>query len=82
MAELPDYPPRRFTWRRVHYLVVKAEGPEQIAGEWWRGGDRSMPIRDYYAVEVETGRRFWIFREGLYDGEGTPPRWFLHGILP
>ena len=82
MAELPDYPPRRFTWRRVHYLVVKAEGPEQIAGEWWRGGDRSAPIRDYYAVEVETGRRFWIFREGLYDGEGTPPRWFLHGILP
>jgi protein ImuB len=82
MAELPDYPPRRFTWRRVRYLVVKAQGPEQIAGEWWRGGDRSVPIRDYYAVEVETGRRFWIFREGLYDGEGAPPRWFLHGILP
>jgi protein ImuB len=82
MAELPDYPPRRFTWRRVRYLVVKAQGPEQIAGEWWRGGDRDAPIRDYYAVEVETGHRFWIFRQGLYDGEGAPPRWFLHGILP
>jgi protein ImuB len=82
-AELPDYPPRRFTWRRVPYRVVKAEGPEQISGEWWRrGSDRDTPIRDYYAVEVESGRRLWIFREGVFSGDARPPRWFVHGFLP
>ena len=82
MAELPDYPPRRFTWRRVRYLVIKAEGPEQIAAEWWRDGNQRAPIRDYYAVEVETGRRLWIFREGIYAASGPAPRWFVHGLLP
>ena len=28
--------PDRFTWRRVTRRVVKAEGPERIAPEWWR----------------------------------------------
>ena len=82
MAELPDYPPRRFIWRRVRYLVIKAEGPEQIAAEWWRDGNQRAPIRDYYAVEVETGRRLWIFRDGIYAAGGQAPRWFVHGLLP
>jgi protein ImuB len=83
MAELPDYPPRRFTWRRVPYRVVEAEGPEQIAGEWWqRGSDRDTPIRDYYVVEVESGGRLWIFREGVFAEDAPPPKWFVHGFLP
>ncbi len=36
MAEVPDGPPLRFTWRRVLYPVTKAAGPERIAPEWWR----------------------------------------------
>jgi protein ImuB len=36
MAEVPDGPPLRFTWRRVLYAVRKAAGPERIAPEWWR----------------------------------------------
>ena len=36
MAEVPDGPPLRFTWRRVAYAVAKASGPERIAPEWWR----------------------------------------------
>jgi len=36
MAEIPEGPPARFTWRRVNRRVVKAEGPERIAPEWWR----------------------------------------------
>lgn len=36
MAEVPDGPPMRFTWRRVAYAVAKAAGPERIAPEWWR----------------------------------------------
>lgn len=36
MAEVPDGPPLRFTWRHVPYAVVKAAGPERIAPEWWK----------------------------------------------
>ncbi len=36
MAEVPDGPPLRFTWRRVDHRVVAAEGPERIAPAWWR----------------------------------------------
>ena len=36
IAEVPDGPPARFTWRRVTRRVARAEGPERIAPEWWR----------------------------------------------
>ena len=36
LAALPDSPPARFTWRRISRRIVKAEGPERIAPEWWR----------------------------------------------
>lgn len=39
--------------------------------------------RDYFHVETGEGRRFWLFRAGLYGGaesEGDPPRWYLHGL--
>ncbi|MBJ7443872.1 MAG: DNA polymerase Y family protein, partial [Sphingobium sp.] len=35
-AEVPDGPPRRFRWRRALHEVARFEGPERIAGEWWR----------------------------------------------
>jgi len=31
-------------------------------------------------VEDEAGRRFWLFREGLYR-ETHEPRWFVHGLF-
>jgi protein ImuB len=37
-------------------------------------------VRDYYIIEDDGGRRFWVFRLGLY-GTDTPPRWFLHGFF-
>jgi protein ImuB len=37
-------------------------------------------LRDYYIAEDEAGRRFWIFRQGLYGAE-SPARWFLHGLF-
>jgi protein ImuB len=40
IAAVPDGPPVRFTWRRVARPVVRAEGPERIAPEWWRDGAR------------------------------------------
>ncbi|RDC59968.1 Protein ImuB [Alteripontixanthobacter maritimus] len=77
----PEGPPRRFRWRRVLHDVVKVEGPERIAPEWWR--ERSTArLRDYYKVEDEAGRRFWIFRGGVVDdGRGGPPQWFMHGLF-
>lgn len=84
-AELPDYPPRLFTWRGRSHRVRRAEGPERIGQEWWRVGvekGQTGPgkIRDYYRVEDDTGGRFWIFRQGLYGGEDAP-KWWIHGLF-
>lgn len=79
MAEVPDGPPARFRRRRVLHDVALAEGPERIAPEWWRQGSE-RGTRDYYRVEDTEGRRFWVFRRGLY-GETECPRWFLHGLF-
>lgn len=78
---LPEGPPMRFRWRRVQFTATRHSGPERIAPEWWR--DRpGTRLRDYYKVEVEDGRRFWLYREGLAgDGRGDAPRWFLHGLF-
>ena len=83
LAELPDAAPSRFTWRRVAHRVAKAQGPERLSPEWWRPEPRQgARTRDYYAVEDESGRRFWLFREGLYDrieGEERLPQWWIQG---
>ncbi|PWE18090.1 nucleotidyltransferase [Marinicauda salina] len=81
VAEIPDGPPRRFTWRRVRHHVARAEGPERIAPEWWRAppGSGSGRTRDYFRLETDEGRRFWLFRDGLYGRETDRPRWFVHG---
>ena len=80
MALLPEGPPRQFRWRKVLYTVTDAEGPERIRPEWWREKSAAARERDYYIVEDEEGRRFWLYREGLYDAP-APPRWFVHGIF-
>ncbi|HRK69498.1 MAG TPA: DNA polymerase Y family protein, partial [Hyphomonas sp.] len=71
-----DGPPIRFRWRRVLREVARAEGPERISGDWM-GGETA---RDYYRVEDKEGRRYWLYREGLY-GENDAPRWFVHGLF-
>jgi len=78
LAETPDGPPIRFRWRRIVRDVARAEGPERIAPHWLRA-PYARP-RDYYRVEDKEGRRFWLYREGLY-GEDVAPRWFLHGLF-
>jgi protein ImuB len=78
IAAVPDGPPVRFRWRRALHEVVAAEGPERIECAWWTedGGG----TRDYFRVEDKSGRRFWLFRAGLY--RATPaPSWFLHGLF-
>lgn len=78
-APFPDGPPGRFRWRRAMHDVAAAEGPERIAPEWWRGGETMT--RDYYRVEDSEGRRFWIYRRGLFGRETNEPAWYLHGLF-
>lgn len=81
VAEVPEGPPRRFRWRRALHDVALVEGPERIAPQWWREG-RDQGSRDYFRVEDQQGRRFWLFRYGLYGREPGPVRWFVHGLFP
>jgi protein ImuB len=91
-ALVPDGPPRRFCWRGVTHEVTGAEGPERIAGEWWRPpplyppplageGKGGGPTRDYYLVEDTDGHRFWLYREGIYGRETAAARWFVQGLF-
>lgn len=124
IAEVPDGPPMRMTWRRIGYRIAKASGPERIDAEWWRSGQNLATIlppqkrdkrgdprddekadkktkqlpkkpehvskltafdpmqvtRDYYVIEDDGGRRFWVFRLGLF-GTAEAPRWFMHGFF-
>jgi protein ImuB len=87
LATVPDGPPRHFTWRRATHAVMRVEGPERIAMEWWKQNGKAL-TRDYFRVEDEAGLRFWIYRDGLYgselaDGEGepVPSKWYMHGLF-
>ncbi|PWC31440.1 DNA polymerase [Azospirillum sp. TSO35-2] len=81
IAPVPDDPPLQFLWRGRHHRVRRADGPERIECEWWRPeGSLGVATRDYYRVEDGDGRRFWLFRAGLYR-PGETPRWFLHGFF-
>lgn len=82
VAALPDQPPRRFTWRGERHEVVHADGPERIHGEWWKRAAETHATRDYFRVEDERGRRYWLFRQG--DGERSVTgdlSWYLHGLF-
>jgi protein ImuB len=87
IAQVPDGPPARFVWRRATHAVVRAEGPERVAMEWWRA-EGEMLTRDYFRVEDEAGLRFWLYRDGLYDreieqedGKAVQPNWYMHGLF-
>ncbi|UGY20698.1 DNA polymerase Y family protein [Bradyrhizobium septentrionale] len=86
-ASVPDGPPHQFTWRRAQHDVVRVEGPERIAMEWWKQDGMSL-TRDYFRVEDAEGQRFWIFRDGLYEselrddkGKPLPATWYVHGLF-
>ncbi|RVD00429.1 DNA polymerase Y family protein, partial [Mesorhizobium sp. M2A.F.Ca.ET.029.05.1.1] len=84
-TEIPEGPPMNFRWRRALYRVARAEGPERIAAEWWRQlpGEEEAPTRDYYRIEDSEGRRYWLYRQGLYSTspQAAPPRWYMHGVF-
>ncbi len=84
IALTPDDPPTQFRWRGQVHRVRRAEGPERIGEEWWKGQIEDADvghIRDYYRLEDTEGGRFWLFRAGLYGDPATQPKWWLHGLF-
>jgi protein ImuB len=79
VALIPEGPPRQFRWRGVLHQVAATQGPERITPEWWRR--TGEPERDYYLTEDRDGRRFWLFRAGLYGRSEAAPQWFMHGVF-
>ncbi|MDJ0686675.1 MAG: DUF6504 family protein [Alphaproteobacteria bacterium] len=85
--------PQGFRWRGRSHIIRRLEGPERLSPEWWllkdRGQDApsAMSARDYYRVEDQEGRRFWLYREtpatarpGGFFGGGDAA-WRLHGLF-
>lgn len=77
MAPIPDYPPLNFRYRGEAHVIRKADGPERIEREWWMDPGEH---RDYYYVEDDRGRRYWLYRSGHY-GDDSARQWFLHGFF-
>jgi protein ImuB len=75
-APIPDYPPMLFQYKNKLHKVKKADGPERIEREWWIEEGQH---RDYYAVEDEEGKRYWLFRSGHYSDKNY--QWFIHGFF-
>ena len=76
-APIPDYPPMNFRYKGKLHRVIKSDGPERIEQEWWI---QEGQHRDYYCVEDEEGRRYWLFRSGHYSAEKTY-HWYMHGFF-
>jgi protein ImuB len=86
VAPVPDDPPVLFRRGRAVHRVVRAEGPERVLPEWWRlppgdPGEAEAGPEDFYRVEDEDGRRFWLCRRGLWRPAAPPPAWFLRGVF-
>ena len=72
-----DGSPVWMRWRGTESRVMHAEGPERIGAPWWKSkkgkATQNLAHRDYYKVQDDRGRWFWIFH-------GTDSRrWFVHG---
>ncbi|MFD2887508.1 Y-family DNA polymerase [Chitinophaga cymbidii] len=76
-APIPDYPPMLFRYKGTLHRIKRADGPERIEREWWLEAGQH---RDYYVVEDEEGRRYWLFRSGHYDADRSTG-WFIHGFF-
>ncbi|MFY0611976.1 MAG: DNA polymerase Y family protein [Hyphomicrobiaceae bacterium] len=94
LAEVPDGPPVRFTWRRVTRRVARAEGPERIAPEWWHligenivvGGDTAHEDSEDRGLGpvVRTPKPAWRIRDyyRIEDEHGGVYWVYRAGIYP
>jgi protein ImuB len=75
-APIPDYPPMLFQYKGKVHRITRADGPERIEQEWWL---QQGQHRDYYRVEDQDGKRYWLFRLGHYHDKTF--QWFIHGYF-
>jgi protein ImuB len=68
-------------WREPPEAEPDPERPANDDGGAASRLDPARATRDYFRVEDGLGRRFWIFRAGLFGRETAGPRWFLHGLF-
>ncbi|HVZ91743.1 MAG TPA: DNA polymerase Y family protein [Rhizomicrobium sp.] len=80
LRSVPESSAFHMRWRRMQRIVTHVEGPERIAMEWWRHQE-AQPTRDYFRAETEDGRRFWLYRDGVFDRDGLAPQWRVHGAF-
>ncbi len=76
-APIRDYQPMNFRYKNKFHKVTKADACERIEAEWWLNPGLH---RDYYIVEDDEGKRYWLFRLGHYTADKTPS-WFIHGFF-
>lgn len=55
-----------------HRVIVAAEGPERLSGDWWKDPYH----REYFRICTDDGEVMWLFREYRPSGEF---HWWLHG---
>lgn len=76
-TQLPD----QIKLAGVTHAIVGSWGPERIETGWWQG---PSVRRDYYRIETEQGRWWWIFRSLRSQSRSTSGhryRWMLHGLF-
>lgn len=74
MPDAVDVQQRLGSWRKALFSLVYRQGPERIEMEWWRFLV-PQPGRDYFRMEDEGGRRFWLYQLTLSG------KWFMHGCF-
>ncbi len=79
-AMMPDHPPLMFRWRNKVHKVKRAEAPERIREEWWAQSNERPSVRDYFKVEDDEGKRYWIFRDNRANANGVFA-WYMHGVF-
>ncbi len=84
ISVLPDHPPQQLIWRKKHWNVTQASGPERIGPAWWQtdlvNSSSDARTRDYYRLQLSQGPRIWVFREGLTE-RGDPISWYMQGFF-
>ena len=76
IAMLPDHPPAALRWNQASHKVIAALPAAKVSTEWWRH-DLSVTessTRDYFAVQDDSGRWLWIYRDT------SSQQWFVHGL--
>ena len=58
----------------------KREAKREAAERMAVAVETARRTRDYFRIEDTEGRRFWLYREGLYTPEAQP-RWFVQGLF-